>query len=85
MTKNYLKEVLGGELTTTMVELDAKRRPDTATLLAEILNMDTPLVAIYQRSCSSAGDGSLGACYEYRDIRTFKGWVVPKIMDWILF
>ena len=49
MTKKYLKEVLGDELTTVMVELDAKRRTDTATLLAEVLNKDTPLVAIYQR------------------------------------
>jgi hypothetical protein len=49
MTKKYLSEVLGDELTTTMVELDAKRRPDTATLLAEVLTKDTPLVAVFQR------------------------------------
>jgi len=49
MTKKYLKEVLGDELTTIMLELDAKRRPDTAALLTEVLNKDTPPVAIYQR------------------------------------
>ena len=49
MTKKYLKAVLGDGLTTIMVTLDAKRRQDTASLLAEVLNKDTPLVAISQR------------------------------------
>jgi hypothetical protein len=49
MTKKYLAEVLGDELVTIKVELDAKRQPDTATLLTEVLNKDTPMVAVFQR------------------------------------
>jgi len=49
MTKKYLTKVLGHELTTIKVELDAKRQPDTATLLTEVLNKDTPMVAVFQR------------------------------------
>lgn len=49
MTKKYLTEVLGDELSTLKVDLDAKRPPDTATLLTEVLNKDTNMVAVFQR------------------------------------
>lgn len=49
MTKKYLTEVLGDELSTIRIDLDANRPPDTATLLTEVLNKDTDMVAVFQR------------------------------------
>lgn len=48
MTKKYLTEVLGNELSTVKVDLDANRPPDTATLLTEVLNKETDMVAVFQ-------------------------------------